>query len=209
VIPGPTASLIVVIGVLLLMLVELQLSYFNERALRARGAVEPPDDPYRLMRLAYPGAFVAMGLEGATHALNRDALLAGLVLLGGAKLLKFWVMATLRDRWTFKVLVPKDAPLIFKFVIAPIELVSFLVRPFSLGLRPFIAMFAGHVLLDVFGNFVVQALNSHSAGGIGIWLLSMAFIMFVSMIELLVAAIQAYVFAILTSLYIGEAVNLH
>ena len=122
-IPGPIASLIVVIGVLLLMLVELQLSYFNERALRARGAVEPPDDPYRLMRLAYPGAFVAMGLEGATHALNRDALLAGLVLLGGAKLLKFWVMATLRDRWTFKVLVPKDAPLVtagpYRFVNHP------------------------------------------------------------------------------------------
>ena len=122
-IPGPAASLIVVIGVLLLMLVELQLSYFNERALRARGAVEPPDDPYRLMRLAYPGAFVAMGLEGATHTLNRDALLAGLVLLGGAKLLKFWVMATLRDRWTFKVLVPKDAPLVtagpYRFVNHP------------------------------------------------------------------------------------------
>ena len=122
-IPGPIASLIVVIGVLLLMLVELQLSYFNERALRARGAVEPPDDPYRLMRLAYPGAFVAMGLEGATHALNRDALLAGLVLLGGAKLLKFWVMATLRERWTFKVLVPKDAPLVtagpYRFVNHP------------------------------------------------------------------------------------------
>ena len=122
-IPGPIASLIVVIGVLLLMLVELQLSYFNERALRARGAVEPPDDPYRLMRLAYPGAFVAMGLEGATHALNRDALLAGLVMLGGAKLLKFWVMATLRDRWTFKVLVPKDAPLVtagpYRFVNHP------------------------------------------------------------------------------------------
>jgi methyltransferase len=123
VIPGPAASLIVVIGVLLLMLVELQLSYFNERALRARGAVEPPDDPYRLMRLAYPGAFIAMGFEGATHTLNRDALLAGLVLLGGAKLLKFWVMATLRDRWTFKVLVPKDAPLVtagpYRFVNHP------------------------------------------------------------------------------------------
>jgi len=113
VIPGPTASLIVVIGVLLLMLVELQLSYFNERALRARGAVEPPDDPYRLMRLAYPGAFVVMGLEGAAHhTLNRDAVLAGLVMLGCAKLLKFWVMGTLRERWTFKVLVPKDAPLV-------------------------------------------------------------------------------------------------
>jgi F-type H+-transporting ATPase subunit a len=109
----------------------------------------------------------------------------------------------------FSLFVPKDAPLAFKFVIAPIEFVSFLVRPFSLGLRPFIAMFAGHVLLDVFGNFVVQSLNAHSAGGFGIWLLSMCFIMFVSMIELLVAAIQAYVFAILTSLYISEAVNLH
>ena len=109
----------------------------------------------------------------------------------------------------FTLFVPKDAPLLFKPFIAVIEFVSFLVRPFSLGLRPFIAMFAGHILLDVFGNFVVQALNSHSAGGIGIWILSMFFIMFVSMIELLVAAIQAYVFAILSSLYISEAVNLH
>jgi F-type H+-transporting ATPase subunit a len=109
----------------------------------------------------------------------------------------------------FSLFVPRDAPLAFKFIVAPIEFLSFLVRPFSLGLRPFIAMFAGHVLLDVFGNFVVQALNSHSAGGIGVSILCFLFIMFVSMIELLVAAIQAYVFAILTSLYISEAVNLH
>jgi F-type H+-transporting ATPase subunit a len=109
----------------------------------------------------------------------------------------------------FSLFVPKDAPLIFKFFIAPIEFMSFLVRPFSLGLRPFIAMFAGHVLLDVFGTFVVQALNSHSAGGIGISILCFFFIVFVSVIELLVAAIQAYVFAILTSLYISEAVHLH
>jgi F-type H+-transporting ATPase subunit a len=70
-------------------------------------------------------------------------------------------------------------------------------------------MFAGHVLLDVFGNFVVQAINAHSAGGFAVTVLCFLFIMFVSMIELLVAAIQAYVFAILTSLYISEAVNLH
>jgi methyltransferase len=124
VIPGPAASLIVVIGVLLLMVVELQLSFFNERALRARGAVEPEDDPYRLMRLAYPGAFIAMGIEGATHlTLNRDLVLAGLVLLGCAKALKFWVMTTLRERWTFKVLVPKDASLVtggpYRFVNHP------------------------------------------------------------------------------------------
>ena len=61
----------------------------------------------------------------------------------------------------------------------------------------------------VFGTFVVQALNAHSGGGIAISILCFLFIMFVSMIELLVAAIQAYVFAILSSLYISEAVNLH
>ncbi len=109
----------------------------------------------------------------------------------------------------FSLFVPKDAPFIFKLFIAPIELVSFAVRPFSLGLRPFIAMFAGHVLLDVFGNFIVQALNANSAAGYGVSILCFAFVVFVSALELLVGAILAYVFALLTSLYINDAVNLH
>ena len=109
----------------------------------------------------------------------------------------------------FSLFVPPGIHWIGKVLLFPIEFVSFMVRPFSLGLRPFIAMFAGHVLLDVFGNFVVQALNSHSAGGIGISILCFLFVAFISALELLVAAIQAYVFAILTSLYINDAVNLH
>src|SRR5438045_6136545 len=109
----------------------------------------------------------------------------------------------------FSLFVPPGIHWVGKVLLFPIEFISFVVRPFSLGLRPFIAMFAGHILLDIFGNFVVQALNSHSAGGIGVSILCFVFIMFVSMIELLVAAIQAYVFAILTLLYIREAVNLH
>ena len=108
----------------------------------------------------------------------------------------------------FSLFVPKDTPFVLKLLIAPIEFISFLVRPFSLGLRPFIAMFAGHILLDVFGNFVVQGIN---AGGVGyaISLLSFVFVIFVSALELLVGAIQAYVFALLTSLYINDAVHLH
>jgi F-type H+-transporting ATPase subunit a len=98
--------------------------------------------------------------------------------------------------------VPKGAPLAVKAFVAPIEFVSFLVRPFSLGLRPFVAMFAGHVLLEVFGNFVVQGLNAGSA-------LGFVFIIFVNALELLVGGIQAYVFALLTALYINDAVNLH
>ena len=103
---------------------------------------------------------------------------------------------------------PKDMPIALKILIAPIELISFMVRPFSLGLRPFIAMFAGHILLDVFGNFIVQGFNA-GGGGYLISILCFLFVAFVSALELLVGAIQAYVFALLTSLYISDAVNLH
>jgi F-type H+-transporting ATPase subunit a len=109
----------------------------------------------------------------------------------------------------FSLFVPKDTPLALKFFIAPVEVISFLVRPFSLGLRPFIAMFAGHILLDVFGNFVIQGINSGGPVGYGVSVLAFAFVVFVGALELLVGAIQAFVFALLTALYINDAVNLH
>ena len=109
----------------------------------------------------------------------------------------------------FSLFWPKDAPFILALLIFPIELISFLVRPFSLGLRPFIAMFAGHILLDVFGSFVVQGLNSGSVVGYGVTALAFAFVVFVNALELLVGAIQAFVFALLTALYIHDAVHLH
>lgn len=109
----------------------------------------------------------------------------------------------------FSLFVPHGTPLPLKIFIAPIEFISFLVRPFSLGLRPFIAMFAGHVLLDVFGNFVVQGFNAGGAAGYGIGILAFVFVIFVNALELLVGGIQAFVFALLTALYINDAVNLH
>jgi len=109
----------------------------------------------------------------------------------------------------FSLFVPKDTPFVLKLLIAPIEFISFLVRPFSLGLRPFVAIFAGHILLDVFGNFVVQGLHSGSALGWGISAVCFVFIIGVNTLELLVGGIQAYVFALLTALYINDAVNLH
>jgi methyltransferase len=111
--PAVPVTLIVVIGVFLFMLVELQLSYFNERALRARGAIEPSNDVFKLMRLVYPAAFLLMGVEGALHvSLARDVVLAGLLLLGAAKALKFWAIASLGGRWSFRVLVLPGAPLV-------------------------------------------------------------------------------------------------
>lgn len=122
--PALPVAIIVVAGVFLFMLVELQLSWFNERALKAQGAVEPADDVYALMRVAYPSAFLLMGLEGALHtSLSRDLVMAGLLLLGWAKALKFWAIASLGSQWSFRVLVMPGARLVtsgpYRFVRHP------------------------------------------------------------------------------------------
>jgi F-type H+-transporting ATPase subunit a len=109
----------------------------------------------------------------------------------------------------FTLFMPHGTPKPLLPIIFVVELISFLVRPFSLGLRPFIAMFAGHILLEVFGSFIVQGLNAGGAVGYGVSALSFAFVVFVGALELLVGAIQAFVFALLTALYINDAVNLH
>jgi F-type H+-transporting ATPase subunit a len=108
----------------------------------------------------------------------------------------------------FSLFIPHGTPKVMLPMIFLIELLSFLVRPFSLALRLFVAMIAGHILVEVFGSFVVQGIN---AGGVGpaVSFLSFVFIVGVMALEILVCAIQAYVFALLTSLYINDAVNLH
>lgn len=109
----------------------------------------------------------------------------------------------------FTLFLPHGTPKPLLPVIFVVEMISFLVRPFSLGLRPFIAMFAGHILLEVFGNFIVQGLNAGGPMGYGVSALAFLFVVFVGALELLVGAIQAFVFALLTALYINDAVNLH
>jgi F-type H+-transporting ATPase subunit a len=109
----------------------------------------------------------------------------------------------------FSLFVPHGTPAPLLPLIVPIELISFLVRPFSLALRLFVAMIAGHILVKVFGYFIVQGIEAGTAMGYGIAALSFVFIAGVSALELLVCAIQAYVFALLTSLYINDAVHLH
>lgn len=108
----------------------------------------------------------------------------------------------------FGLFIPHGTPLPMIPLIFMVELLSFLVRPFSLALRLFVAMIAGHILIKVFANFVIQAIDAGGASW-GIAVLSIVFIAFVSALELLVCAIQAYVFALLTSLYINDAENLH
>ncbi len=109
----------------------------------------------------------------------------------------------------FGLFVPHGTPLPLLPLIVPIEMISFLVRPFSLALRLFVAMIAGHILVKVFGYFIVFGLNAGTAAGYFVSAISFIFIMGVGALELLVCGIQAYVFALLTSLYINDAVHLH
>lgn len=98
---------------LVIMLLEQQRSLANERALLARGAVEPVDDVYPIMRWTYPAAFVVMAIEGAMLGPSPGVTTAiGVVVLVAAKALKFWAIGSLGPRWTFRVLVPPDAPLV-------------------------------------------------------------------------------------------------
>ena len=109
----------------------------------------------------------------------------------------------------FSLFVPHGTPVPMIPIIFPIELISFLVRPFSLGLRLFVAMMAGHVLLEVLSGFVIAGTNG-GALTFGIAALP-SFILMVGIcaLELLVAGIQAYVFALLTCVYLNDAENLH
>jgi methyltransferase len=96
-----------------MMLVEWRISTRNERRLREAGAMEPVQDVYSTMQWAYPAAFVVMALEGAIFGSGSSGTaLAGAVLLTASKALKFWAIASLGWRWTFRVLVVPGAPLV-------------------------------------------------------------------------------------------------
>ena len=103
---------------------EAILSSFNERQLRARGAIEPAGDVISLMRFAYPGAFVAMGIEGAlTGPAPPNILMVGLALFGLAKALKVWAISSLGSNWSYRVLVVPGDPLVttgpYQFISHP------------------------------------------------------------------------------------------
>jgi len=108
----------------------------------------------------------------------------------------------------FSLFIPHGTPKVMIPLIFMVEFISFMVRPFSLGLRLFVAMIAGHILMEVFGSFIVSGFSGGPLGW-GVGILSFLFIVGVAALELLVCAIQAYVFALLTTLYLNDAINLH
>ena len=109
----------------------------------------------------------------------------------------------------FSLFVPHGTPLPMIPAIFLIELVSFAVRPFSLALRLFVAMMAGHVLLEVLSSFVIDGTNAGVGFAALVGVPSFLLMIGICALEILVAGIQAYVFSLLTSLYINDAENLH
>jgi F-type H+-transporting ATPase subunit a len=106
----------------------------------------------------------------------------------------------------FKLFVPSGVPKVLLPFITLIEILSFISRPISLSIRLFANMLAGHITLKVFAGFVVLL---GSAGFFGILgaILPLAATVALTALEFLVAALQAYVFAILTSLYLNDALH--
>ncbi len=108
----------------------------------------------------------------------------------------------------FSYFVPQGIPVVLTPLLVLIEVISYLSRIISLSVRLFANMMAGHVMLEVFGAFVVML---GAAGGIYLLPAALSFSVNVVLIgfELLVASLQAYVFAILTCIYLHDAVHLH
>jgi F-type H+-transporting ATPase subunit a len=106
----------------------------------------------------------------------------------------------------FGLFVPSGVPVWLLPFIVVIEVISFLSRPVSLSLRLFANMLAGHIALKVFGGFVVALLG---AGGALAILAPLPLIMAVALmaLEFLVAALQAYVFTVLTCIYLNDALH--
>ena len=138
-----------------------------------------------------PGAFTFTSHLAVTFAMAAF-IFVGVTIIGLAKHgFKF-----------FSLFFPHGAPIVSAPVLIPIEIISYLSRPISLSVRLFANMLAGHTLLKVFAGFVI------SLGLVGGWL-PLGFIVVLTGLEIIIAFLQAFVFAILTCLYLNDALHLH
>ncbi len=112
------------------------------------------------------------------------------------------VIALIKHRLRFfTFFMPPGVPMIMAPLLVPIEIISYLSRPLSLSVRLFANMLAGHTLLKVFAGFVV------TLGLFGVF--PLAFVVALTALEIVIALLQAFVFTILTCLYLNDALHLH
>ncbi|OIQ98327.1 ATP synthase subunit a [mine drainage metagenome] len=100
-----------------------------------------------------------------------------------------------------RMFFPHGAPILTAPILIPIELISYMSRPFSLSIRLFANMTVGHIMLKVIGGFVI------ALGVLGI--LPFAFLSAITVLEFGIAILQAYVFTILCCIYLNDAIHMH
>ena len=109
----------------------------------------------------------------------------------------------------FSLFWPPDTPWYMGILIAPLEVISFIARPFTLCVRLTANMLAGHILVKVFASFVIMLLGFGALVGPVAGSMPFLALIAISALEFLVAVLQAYVFAILTAIYLNDALHLH
>ena len=112
----------------------------------------------------------------------------------------------------FNLFLPSGVPWYLWWLVVPIEVISFLLRPVTLSLRLFGNMLGGHVALKVFAGFVVSLGALAAGGGVGLLgipgaALALGGVVALTALEFLVAFLQAFVFAVLTCVYLNDAVH--
>jgi F-type H+-transporting ATPase subunit a len=129
---------------------------------------------------------------------------------GALALISFIVMIFSGNKhfWSH-LLNPPGVPLPVKFILVPIEIISLFIKPIALTIRLFANILAGHIIILAIISmiFIFGKLGASPGAGFGFSIVSIAFSIFMFCLELLVAAIQAFIFTNLTAVFIGQAVE--
>jgi F-type H+-transporting ATPase subunit a len=158
---------------------------------------------------------LVMNLLGMFLVFTATSQLAVTATLAAMSILTVLVVGFARNGLGFfKLFVPSGVPIYLMPLIVPIEVISFLMRPLTLALRLFGNMLGGHVVLKIFAGFVVSLGALAASGGVGLLALpvaalSLGGVVALTALEFLVAFLQAFVFAVLTCVYLNDVVNLH
>jgi len=105
----------------------------------------------------------------------------------------------------FRMFLPHGVPVFIAPVLVPVEMISYLSRPVSLSVRLFANMTAGHIMLTVLGGFVISLGGMYVVPGV----VPLAFMTAVTVLEIGIAMLQAYVFTALSCIYLHDAIHMH
>jgi F-type H+-transporting ATPase subunit a len=105
----------------------------------------------------------------------------------------------------FGFFLPNGVPGFLAPLVIPIEVLSYLIRPVSLGLRLFANLTAGHTMLKVFAGFIISLGAFYVVPGV----IPFSVVVGLTVLELAIAFLQAYVFAVLSCIYLHDAIHMH